>query len=51
VVDLRGMMRESSANKGNYKELAEAIVRYDAYLAEHMEVSSVFFWDVKINSE
>lgn len=34
--------RESSANKANYKELAEVIARYDALLAEHIELSTVF---------
>lgn len=33
---------ESSANKGNYRELAEVIARYDALLAQHMESSTVF---------
>ncbi|XP_021446987.2 zinc finger MYM-type protein 1 [Oncorhynchus mykiss] len=33
---------ESSANKGNFRELAEVIARYDALLAQHMESSTVF---------
>jgi hypothetical protein len=34
--------RESSINKGNYKEVAEVITRYDALLAEHIKLSTVF---------
>lgn len=34
--------RESSANKGNDKELAKIIAQYDALLGEHMDVSIVF---------
>ena len=40
--------RESSINKGNYKELAEVIARYNALLAEHMDISTVFSGMLKI---
>lgn len=33
---------ESPTDKGNYKELAEVIARYDALLAEHIDISAVF---------
>lgn len=32
----------NSDNKGNYRELAEVIARYDRVLAEHLESSTVF---------